>query len=93
MNYTPHTYTKHCQQRWAERFPDLDLETEFNRSGRCGRGSKKRIRPHLSERTAALMADTNTRYLRLNRHHNIVFVVSSISQAVITCYALPERLE
>lgn len=69
--------TRHAKQRWAERFPELDLEEvyEHARYRRVGKKTKRMVAAACPAHKHYCSGLFNGRYLRMTRE-GILFVVA-----------------
>lgn len=77
------TVTNHASQRWAERFPDLDIQSEYDSARyKLGKSFKKKVKATCPQHLEYCGREFNGRYM-LRTKEGIVFVVA-VPETIIT---------
>ena len=79
--------TYHAQQKWAERFPDLDIDREYAAARRCPTKVKRELKKSCPEHKQFMEATFKGRYLLATER--VIFVVSP-PEVVITVLVRPK---
>ena len=80
-------WSSHALERWTERFPGIDREGEFNHSTLASKSNRRKIRKLCPVSAQKFMQGFNERFFLIGRS-NVVFVVDSISDTIITVFHL-----
>jgi len=84
-------WTAHANQRWTERFPDIDKEEAYLNSSVAGKKTKSKIKLACAQNARLYMSGTFAgRYFRV-AYNNIIFVVQA-PELIITVFPLKSNL-
>lgn len=86
------TPTGHALKRWAERFPEEDIELDFARSSRTGKKWKRKIRASCPDHAHLVQVTFKGVYYRFSRFTGAVFVCAP-PETIITVlkFDLPNK--
>jgi hypothetical protein len=77
-------WTRHALDRWQERFPELDAETEWARARRVGRKGKRKLRDRCPAHAHLMRSGFQGFFYRISRN-NVVFVVAA-PETIVTVF-------
>ena len=77
--------TNHANQRWGERFPDMNIENEYALSKGIGEGNnfRKATRCLHSKHSEKLFKNGGTQYMLLSKRSGAVFIMDK-GEIVVT---------
>lgn len=88
MTTTETIFTKHARQRFAERFPGMDLAQTFEMAGRVGRKTRATISKRCESHAPVTIDRANGVFYLLNKRADAVFVCK---EPVIVLTVFPHR--